>query len=50
MERFKRKLFVYAVVTEEVDRSKPLKDELMRVKQKLAKALQSDRIMLQDIS
>ena len=44
------KLFLYAVVMEELDPTKPVKEELLRIKDKLGKALNSDRIMLQDIS
>ena len=45
----KRKLFVSAIITEELNRTKPLKKELLRIKQKIAQALDTDKIMLQAI-
>ena len=45
----KHKLFLSAIITEDLDTTKPLKQELHRIKQKLAKALNTDKIMLQDL-
>jgi len=46
----KHKIFLYAIINENIDSSKSLSKELMRIKNKVAETLNSDRIVLQDIS
>jgi len=43
------KIFVCVILTEELDPTQPLKKELERIKQEITKALNCERVMLQDM-
>lgn len=43
-------IFLYAILTEELNPTQPLKNELSRIKQRIAKTLDTEKVMLQDIS
>ena len=47
--RHKKTIFLAAILEKEIDSREPLKKELVKVKNRIAKALGTDKIMLQTV-